>query len=237
MSFYSFTSTAYADADQLMENFLHVYQGNRLPMSATASGTLTASDGNLDLGSSTYRWRNLYCNNIIVASSTITAPYMWTLKGEVTLSSTAASIEFAGLNGDNAEEYMLSIVYTYTPTATAINYTGIYYNGDSATNYYLNCVIDSGPMATAMSLFWLSGGGVGVTGQRTSNIILKSKTGKPRVASFEHSIRGGIICGHCSWSNTSSTLTSIKMLNIDATGSSYAVSFPTGTTVKLWSRN
>lgn len=229
MSFYAFTSTALANAEQVVDNFLHIYQGNRLPLSATASGTLTASDGNLDLGSDTYRWKNLYCNNIVVASSTVTAPYMWSLKSQVILSSTAASIELTGLNGDSVEEFKIETT-SYGISASS----EMIFNGDSSSSYYVIFTsFESGlvtPVAnTAASIE------MGTPATSHARGVLSTKTGKPRIVKFSRyrPITGWASTGHASWSNTSSTLTTIKFYPDPGIGGY----FQPGYTVKLWSRN
>mgnify|MGYP007100098165 CR=1 FL=1 len=230
MSYYVFTSTSLGNADEVMENFLHIYNGDRLPYTATASGTITATDNTVDLGSSVARWRTLYCGNIITTLGAITAPYMWILKTQVVLSSTASSIEFTGLNGDNADYMQISISSPQSYTAGTY-YLG-YLNNDSATNYYNLRIIFQGTTdsvegsATAWLMQQSLGDGLGT-------LMLATKTGKQRTCFYSLISHPQAKIGSSSWSNTSSTITSFKLV---AAGTTTAI-FRTGTSIKIWSTN
>lgn len=50
-----------ADADEVMNNFYHVAQGDVLPRGGS---TFAATSGTYDLGSTSYMWRRLYANEI-----------------------------------------------------------------------------------------------------------------------------------------------------------------------------
>ena len=63
--FYVFQTNTVAYANQLMDNFYYL-GGDRMPYTETAAGSLTAVDATYDLGSATYRWDDVYCDNLYV---------------------------------------------------------------------------------------------------------------------------------------------------------------------------
>lgn len=64
-AFYSFTSTGKANSSDVNTNFSN-FRGSQLPI---AENTATASDNTYDLGTSDYRFRNLYLSNNIYHSN------------------------------------------------------------------------------------------------------------------------------------------------------------------------
>ncbi|MDY6888129.1 MAG: hypothetical protein SVV88_10915, partial [Pseudomonadota bacterium] len=61
MSLTTFVSSTLTDAIEINDNFKHVGQGNLLPMGGSGLDNTTSV---YDLGSSTYKWNNLFVNNI-----------------------------------------------------------------------------------------------------------------------------------------------------------------------------
>ena len=132
MAFLILQNSTTADASDVNANFYHVAQGSRLPM---GGNSLESTDAAYDLGSSAASWNNLFCENIYINGSITTADKkLWVLEAEITLSISASSIEFTGLNGDDAKEYKL-ISNIITNTINAGYSMEIIFNGDSATNY------------------------------------------------------------------------------------------------------
>ena len=123
MSFNIFMTNTSAVASQLMENFYYL-GGDRMPYSGNS---LTAVDDTYNLGSSAYRWNDLYCNSF-EAPDSITSTESWINITNETLVLTASSIEITGLAHDEIE-----INFSLIDNTATIAYMII--NGDSATNY------------------------------------------------------------------------------------------------------
>jgi hypothetical protein len=167
------------DASEVNNNFYHVAQGSRLPMGGVSLAATTLA---YDLGTATAYWNNLFVNNIYANSITTANKILWTLVSEVTLTATASSIEFTGLNGDNDKEYRIIGIFK-----DAVDLINCYINGDSATaNYgyqYIygeNTVINAARV-TSHGGFYFSGGD-GSTGKTCfSDGILQGKTNIPKM--------------------------------------------------------
>lgn len=104
MTFHYFQYNKKIDAEDMNDNFLHIGQGDRLPMGATSLDNTTSV---FNLGSATYVWDNLYCDTLYVYSSMSSNGQLWQIESKIVLSATATSIEFTGLNGDNEKEYKI----------------------------------------------------------------------------------------------------------------------------------
>lgn len=119
-----------ADADEMMENFYHVAQGDLLPRAGSVAFTPTSSV--YDLGSTAYRWDQMYVNEIastVTFSSQATFNGVSTFTGDVTFSSLisgsrnmliACNIQADGVAGGSCGS-----VYAYTATALStltVNY-------------------------------------------------------------------------------------------------------------------
>ena len=109
-------------------NFKHVGQGDLLPRGGTL---LETTDGAYDLGSDTYKWNNVHVQNLEIQSGGEVQNCM-NLIAETTLTATASSIEFTGLNGESDEIY--EIICNLKGYATGAMY--LYLNGDSTSNNY-----------------------------------------------------------------------------------------------------
>jgi hypothetical protein len=143
MSYYIFTSGTNANAEQVMDTFRAVWQGDRLPFITNGSGTLTANDGVYSLGQSTAAWYNVIAQKIICSeitgtayAGTITANCNLTIKSEITLTATASSIEISGIKGSEWE--VIDIVcYLPTQAVSGASVLGIIYiNNDLTTTNY-----------------------------------------------------------------------------------------------------
>lgn len=134
MTWNIFSTGSLADADKVMENFYHVFDGHRLPYSGNISSSITAVDDIHKIGSSDYRWNDVYANRFYVYGS-ITAQCMLTLKAAVTLTATASSIEITGLDGDSVDYYHIMFIYPTIPNATDTAQVRMILNGDSSANY------------------------------------------------------------------------------------------------------
>jgi hypothetical protein len=224
MAFKVFTDGTTASADEVNDNFYALFQGDRLPMTITAGGTLTAASAAGNIGSATYPWNNLYCGNIYVNSLSVTTPYMFSLKAQVTCTTTTSAISFTGLNGDSAEIIKIDA----NMPDHGMGYIKIFYiNGDSATNYYQQNL-----------QYYTSSIGTSVIGTTTGInvqsgfITIYSKTGKERIVLYDVSwveTTNTALHAAAIWNNTASTLTSLKFTGADE--------YSTGTTFKIWALN
>ena len=95
MAFIELENSTTADATDINNNFYHVAQGSVLPMGGV---DLDYTDSVYDLGSSSATWNYLKCLNI---NTNNVEGYAGYLISEVTLTATASSIEFTGLNEEN----------------------------------------------------------------------------------------------------------------------------------------
>ena len=223
MAFTVFANGNTASADEINANFYAIFQGDRLPMTVTAGGTLTAAAGAGDIGSSSYVWNNLYCKNIYVNSLSVATPYMFSLKAQVTCTTTTTLIQISGLNGDNLEVIKINI-YSVPDSSTAFKLS---FNADSTSNYYNSRLVYGANSATSFS------GATTSAAIGSGDIDIYSATGKRRPVVFYGdysgvSVHTGMV-NSILWSNTTSTITSIEMYRL--------ATFNTGTTIKMWSLN
>jgi hypothetical protein len=112
MSFTIFVTQTTAYADEVLDNFYYL-GGDRLPYDGNS---LTAIDSTYDLGSSTYKWQNVYCNSIEISS--ITGNGMWMLIDKVVLSSTASTVDISGF--EPMDEIYITMFHKDIDTNTAI---------------------------------------------------------------------------------------------------------------------
>ena len=227
--FYPETTVSAADMNS---NFQHIGNGNWLPMGGNSMENTT---GAYDLGSTVYRWNNVYCNTLNVSGYSNTST--WNLVSSVTLSSTASSIEFTGLN------YKLYIIKG-SIIITGKNYwISQIFNDDSSSSY-------------AETSFMVSAGALQINmyDTETSNTIIFGSTSltNTNYISFDMNvyanpgyerfvIKSSAIYGSSTttlrlsdygsfvWANTSSTITSIKFYNTSPGDPMIA-----GTSIQLW---
>ncbi|MFA5423697.1 MAG: hypothetical protein WC374_07540 [Phycisphaerae bacterium] len=223
MAYKVFANGDTASADEINANFYAIFQGDRIPMTVTAGGTLTAAAGAGDIGSSSYVWNNLYCKNIYVNSLSVTTPYMFSLKAQVTCTTTTTLIQISGINGDALEIIKMDL-YSVPNLLSSFRLS---LNADSTSNYYNNGVVYGANSATAFS------GATTSAAIGSGDIDIYSKTGKRRTVVFYGlysgaAVRAGMV-GSALWSNTTSTITSIEMYRPTA--------FDPGTTIKMWGIN
>lgn len=220
-----------ADATDINANFYHVAQGSRLPM---GGNSLEATDSVYDLGSSIATWNNLFCENIYINNTITTVDKsLWVLEAEVTLSATASSIEFTGLNGDNDSEYR--IIGLLKPIGA--NDIRFYLNSDSATNNYGQQVITGVSTAvvatrsTSITGFGFGGGSsqtifinVNIKANNLIKMVLYS------LLNLESSTTVSSISDAAAVWNNSATLTSMKLLCTTLNN------FNPTTNIQLWKR-
>jgi hypothetical protein len=123
-----FHNSTTADASEVMGNFYHIFDGDRLPR---GGDNFEPTTGVYDIGSSTYKWNQLHCVNLNINSISSDNKTIWRLIYSAELSAAATSIEITGLNGDNDRDYMLEF-HLVDNTTTSVN---MIFNGDSAASY------------------------------------------------------------------------------------------------------
>jgi hypothetical protein len=123
-----FHNSTTADASEVMGNFYHIFDGDRLPR---GGDNFEPTTGVYDIGSSTYRWNQLFCENLIFYSISSTNKTVWRLIHSETLSAPATSIEITGLNSNNDKDYLLEFHLIDNTTASI----SLIFNGDSAASY------------------------------------------------------------------------------------------------------
>lgn len=122
MSWNFFSTGALSDATKMNDNFYYAWDGNRLPLSGNASTTLTAADNTWDLGSSDFRWADVYCNNLYI-SGTVTSYHVFGKIYETVLSTASYEFEITGLNGDNYSQIIINM-RAYTSCAIGVQVNG-----------------------------------------------------------------------------------------------------------------
>ena len=240
MPFHILQNSLTADATDVNDNFYWIGQGSRLPM---GGNSLTSTDATYDLGSSIATWNNLHCENIYINASINTADKsLWVLQAETTLSATAGSIEFTGLNGDVDLEYKIIMSF---PDVGA-NVLRMIFNGDSAANYGYQRIIAAdaavgasrGTSQVCIYPFYLWDMS---SGSSLCEMIINAKTGLPRMAIYTF-IQGvtdttseNLTLITSVWNDTANTLTTIKFY---ATGYSAGNGYMgTNTNIQLWKRS
>jgi hypothetical protein len=114
-------------ATDLNNDYYHVGQGSLAPR---GNASLELTTGVYNLGSSAASWNNAYINTINLGSGTVNR--CMNMIAEVTLTATASSIEFTGLNGET------DVIYEINCDIVGYASVGVYcyINGDSVTNNY-----------------------------------------------------------------------------------------------------
>ena len=232
MSYFYLQESTTATAIELVDNFEHVGQGDCLPLDGS---TLSATTGACDLGSSSYRWNNLFCQDIYIYDSITGDGNLWALESRVVLTATAASIEFAGLSGDTAEEYM---IISQIVTDVTIGMCYLIFNQDTGTTFggqYLHSFLVHDRSQNGIGVPFVYNFTLGAVS--FSRMIVSSKSGTERTVI-------GTVYNDCSgkdirwtnmrcaiWENTTDELTSFKFL--DTAG---ILNFVAGTTISIWKR-
>jgi hypothetical protein len=236
MSFTVFQNSTTADATEVNANFYFVAQGSRLPMTQTAAGSLTAVDATYDLGSATYTWNNLFCENIYINGTITTVDKkLKILVAEVTLSTGASSIEFTGLNGDADLEYEIILSVNGSATSEA---PLLIINGDSAANYghqYIKA-LDTVTSAVRTTYSYIPCASPYNKNHCFMRGILNTKTGIARMMIHSHmnGISGTLVTDMVNWvsvwNNTADTITSLKFYD------NGAINWASGTHIEIWKR-
>jgi len=241
MPWHSLTNLTTVKSLDMRDNFDVIGAGSRLPMSSEGVAFANTT-GVYDIGSSAFRWNNIFATNLDVTGDITTDNgSLEVLIAETTLSVTASNIEFTGLNGDTDVIYLIRAYIVATTTALEIY---AIFNNDSATaNYGWQYLIGYGSAVGAGRFTTWDGISLTYTGSdtTTSNLaysesIIYAKTGNERLVIVESidmcdaTYIGRIVVKGAIWNNTTSTITSLKILN------SGGVNFAAGTNIQLWAK-
>lgn len=211
-------------ADDFNNNYYHAAQEDMLPL---GGASLETTDSVYDLGSASYKWDNVHIQNLELQADG-EAENCLNLIAEITLTTTATTIEITGLNGETDIFYeIISIFANYTESAIAL-----YANGDSASNYgwqqmqsYTTSVTahNSSPTARIVVSDSLVDGrsksNLSVHGAGSSKLFLIKTGYRMELANKVWRYFGSV------WNN-SDTLTSFKLTTF----------FDVGTNIQIWSR-
>jgi hypothetical protein len=206
-------------------NFKHIGQGNLEPKGGVL---LENTTGVYDLGSDLFRFNNIHIQNVHLSDGGEIQKCM-NLISEVTLTATASSIEFTGLNEDTDEIYEIIVNGIGYNTNSAYF---AYFNGDSGSNYgYQQLTMIDAMLYINRGIF--PGIYLGATGFETSaalnfkffgvffeKYLLTKSVGN----TGESFLREENLFGQ-NWNNAS-TLTSMKFVG----------SFDVGTNIQIWAK-
>lgn len=232
MSFHILLNSTTADASDVNDNFYHVAQGSRLPM---GGNSLAYTNGAYDLGSASYKWNNLYCNNINVTGNLANT---WNKIYSDELASNTTRIEISGLDGDTDINYYL-ICRFKSPNTTCTYY--LTFNGDSSATYGYYRIEGSASSAvyayranSQTGIYIGYNNAITTTSDTTfSNTWIYGKSGfkKPALTNMMISTSethvGNIMMYAQVWNNTG-TITSIQIYSSEASG------IQIGSFIELW---
>jgi hypothetical protein len=216
-------------ATDLNNDYYHVGQGSLAPR---GNASLELTTGVYDLGSSAASWNNAYINTINLGSGTVNR--CMNMIAEVTLTATASSIEFTGLNGETDVIYEINFdLYGY---ATQSAY--LFLNSDSTTNQYgyqqlyaISTTVGS-VRSTSIGGIWVGRTGINTTTAlySKSNLIFFANNISKLILSKNSDSIGwtnvfSVIYFGYVWNN-SATLTSMKFIGY----------FNPGTHIEIWGK-
>jgi len=127
----TWTVTTYRDtisSTDINNNFYHVAEGALLPKLGT---NFTATNLRSNIGDKSYRWNNLYCNELHINSKLIDG---WELVSEYNVTTGGVStIEISGLDSEVDKQYMIYGVVQELWAAGGDNSIRMYFNNDSTS--------------------------------------------------------------------------------------------------------
>jgi hypothetical protein len=234
------------DAPDVNENFQQVGSGSRLPTKLTSTGAFFTGSA-YDLGSDTYKWKTLYCNNLSV-SNVITGT--WNRLSSVEIDSATNRVEFgdtsgsSALNGDSAILYKLVCVFktNENPVEYRLHF-GTTGGVASGTAYGYQRLIGNTATVlanrnTSKSNIFMGFSDVSVT---SNNIFVEAliyaQTGSNRMvlSNITDSANTGVFVNRVtdlagSWDNSTDTMTSIVVVGTTSTA------IGVGSYLELWAR-
>ena len=231
MTYHYLTHSTTASAADMVDNFEHIGVGDCLPLGASM---LVETTGVYNLGSATYRWNNLFCQNIDIYDSITADGNLWALESEITIDESTASIEFSGLSGDTAKEYLITSRILVDDAAGGVL---MVFNQDSGTNYgyhYLHSGLVLWRVQNTIGHYLLNYVHSDATGFAKIIINAGSGTERTTIGITDNECTGGEDIFYLTlytgiWNNTADEITSIKIIS----ASSYMT---TNTSICLWKR-
>jgi hypothetical protein len=226
------STTAYAN--QVMGNFYHIFDGDRLPRGGENFEPTTAV---YDIGSSTYSWYNIYCTNI--DANTVTSENGQSLRKITSISPTpsASSYEITGLPESRITYILFSL---FTPFSSGIFHVNlnVIINGVSSSSYGYQSLLAT---STVYSLYRNTTTSIILFHTITANAPSINVSGSGIMKIYKTSGENPIITVNTfgytdyfkylqrgTWTlNDSSTITSLKFI------SDYS-NFATGSSIEVW---
>ena len=200
-----------ADAADMNDNFYHIGQGSIMPM---VGNYLYSTDSSCNLGSATYKWNNGFIDNLDCGTlnySTITTDKTWGLLYEIDSSvyTLSSRIELSVATKEYSEFVIRSSLNNNTTTVL------LHLNGDSSGSYqYTHTIFYGG----SYSSYNVTTTGIEINDPsliRSSNIHIYAKNGSRRIIDWNSAWDFGSYF----WSNTSSTITSLVITNLETSAS------------------
>ena len=143
MTFRIFKNSTTADASDTNDNYYHIGQGSRLPMGGSS---LNNTNGVYDLGSSSYRWGDIYASTIST-ESLYSEGITWRFISKATVNTATTRLEITGINEVIDKEYLFVYMFiTETSTSTQI---GLFFSEQSGGSYYNNYINANGATLTS----------------------------------------------------------------------------------------
>jgi hypothetical protein len=128
MTFFKPENSTTADSSDINDDFYHIGQGSRSPYSGVLLSKTTAA---YDIGSGTYKWDSVYCNNVKYYNSSIGSIK---ILSTILVSSSVERVEFTSISDSN-EFLMVRMSATY-PEPTATGKFILTFSGVSSSIYY-----------------------------------------------------------------------------------------------------
>lgn len=149
MTFRIIQHSTTCDASDVMDNFYHIAQGSVTP---NVRPDLDPTDSTYDLGSSSYKWDNLYVSSI--GNATIDSNgTTWELITKTSPNSATSRIEFTGIDSgeDEKDVFMNYFIITGTSTAQTVE---MYFNGNSGGGFLVQYMqVDDTTMVRTQGAF------------------------------------------------------------------------------------
>lgn len=245
MAWKTIANSLTADASDMNDNFNLVRAGTMEPRTSAGASFVT-TDSAYDIGSDSARWNNVYCNNVNAAGSVTTSDRsLWILISEPPITSSDASIDISGLNGDVTDTYMIITRATASKTAgVSINFDPFYGASAGATapsgSQYIqgasSTVTAVRDASTSSEIEFINTSASTAGSMSLTRSIFYAKTGNERtmISQIMKTDNGGtevatIRSKSYIWNNTSDTITTMRFRFGNANINSTSV-------IQIWGR-
>ena len=228
MPFHDLTNSFTAFADNIMDNWYWIADGNRLPRGA---GSMTTIDSTYDLGSSSNKWKNLYATNLYINDSITCSNIIRKIYSVEQTAGSTNRIAVTGLNGDSYD-YIIMASARFEDTCTGIE---LRLNQSSGTSDY-NQKYSGWKVGVGLESLLTTGAAQMFVTFKTATADsfsyfhghLYGKSGQMRVLDgvFNHEI--ALYKTVATWENQSDTLTSMSFVSLG--GNNFGV----GSKISVW---